>query len=367
MKKMKKVLVLMTDSYAGFGGIAQYNRDVLNSLISCDSISEIKSIVRLSHQTEVNIPKKLIEYCVFNKFFYICRTLKEVIKNRPDIILCGHIHLMPLAVAAGMLRSVPVIMEIYGIDAWYDKGWLNRFLIKKVSHVISISRFTKKRFLAWSLFDEEKVTIITNAINLDQYVMSEKKPDYLIERYSLLNKRVLLTLGRLSTQERYKGHDRIIYLIPKLIQVYSDFIYIIAGDGDDLMRLKGLIKKLNVENFVRFAGRIDEKEMLDHYSVADAFAMPSTGEGFGFVFLEAAACGLPILGGGTDGSADALLDGKLGLMIDPNNKKELLNGLIVLLKKPTKSVQRELLKKFSVDYFRIEIINSFNMVFEAKS
>src|SRR5436853_340883 len=79
--------------------------------------------------------------------------------------------------------------------------------------------------------------------------------------------------------------------------------------------------------WVGFAGRIAESEKLDHYNVADAFAMPSLREGFGFVFLEAAACGLPVLGGSKDGSRDALVDGHLGAMVDPEDADELFGGL----------------------------------------
>ena len=73
-----------------------------------------------------------------------------------------------------------------------------------------------------------------------------EKPDYLIERYSLANKRVLLTLGRLSAREQYKGHDRIISLMPRLIACYPDLIYLIAGDGDGRSRLESLSNQLNV-------------------------------------------------------------------------------------------------------------------------
>jgi phosphatidylinositol alpha-1,6-mannosyltransferase len=85
---------------------------------------------------------------------------------------------------------------------------------------------------------------------------------------------------------------------------------------------------------VVFAGRIPENEKIDHYNLADAFAMPSKGEGFGFVFLEAAGCGLPVLGGNKDGSVDALVDGRLGVLIDPDDPADLLQGLIKILRTP---------------------------------
>lgn len=353
-----RVLVLMTDSYAGFGGVAQYNRDVLDSLNSYGGINEIRSFTRLPRQIDVGFPEKLEESCVPNKISYLATVLMEVIRWRPDVILCGHMNLLPAAAVVGMLGRFPIILEIYGIDAWQKKGRAANLFMKRVNHVISISRYTKQRFLSWSLMDEAKVDVVPNAIHLNRYVMKDK-PSYLIQRYSLENKRVLLTLGRLSAQERYKGHDRIISLMPKLIERYPDLIYVIAGEGDDCARLETLCEELKVEEFVKFVGRVAEDEILDHYNVADAFAMPSTGEGFGFVFLEAAACGLPVLGGGVDGSADALLDGELGIMVNPENIIELFEGLIRLLEKPVKNMQLEKLKGFSFDRFRSQILAGF--------
>src|SRR5262249_27195287 len=131
----------------------------------------------------------------------------------------------------------------------------------------------------------------------------------------------------------YKGQDRIITLLPKLISKFPDLVFMIVGDGSDRARLEEIVTTLTLQEHVIFAGRIPENEKVDHYNLADAFAMPSTSEGFGFVFLEAAACGLPVLGGRIDGSRDALVDGQLGVMIDPENTDELLDGLEEILQR----------------------------------
>jgi glycosyltransferase involved in cell wall biosynthesis len=143
---------------------------------------------------------------------------------------------------------------------------------------------------------------------------------------------VLLTIGRLPGSERYKGHDRIIALLDKLSAAVPDLAYLIVGDGNDRPRLEELVKKTGNQNRVVFAGRIAEAEKIDHYNLADAFAMPSLSEGFGFVFLEAAAGGLPVLGGSRDGSRDALVDGRLGVMVDPEDQGDLFEGLVRILK-----------------------------------
>jgi len=134
--------------------------------------------------------------------------------------------------------------------------------------------------------------------------------------------------------ERYKGHDRIIDVMPRLLERHPELVYVIAGNGDDLGRLEELAAERGVRDHVRFIGYVPVDEMTSLYNIADAFAMPSSGEGFGFVFLEAAACGVPVLGGSVDGSPDALADGRIGIMVDPDDREALCQGLLELLGKP---------------------------------
>jgi glycosyltransferase involved in cell wall biosynthesis len=157
-------------------------------------------------------------------------------------------------------------------------------------------------------------------------------------------------LGRLSPAERYKGHDRIIRVLPELISRHPDLAYVIVGDGLDRGRLEALAAEVGVQAAVVFTGRIPEGEKTDHYRLADAFAMPSTGEGFGFTFLEAAACGIPVLGGNRDGSRDALRDGELGCVVDPDDPQELVDGLAEILSRPKQIPEG--IRSFSYPLFR---------------
>src|SRR6185295_7156824 len=105
----------------------------------------------------------------------------------------------------------------------------------------------------------------------------------------------------------------------QLISRFPTLKYMIVGDGDDLARLEQKTFSLGLSERVIFAGRISEEEKAAHYCLADAYVMPSRGEGFGIVFLEALACGLPVMGSLADGGREALLDGALGCLVDPSN------------------------------------------------
>jgi phosphatidylinositol alpha-1,6-mannosyltransferase len=150
----------------------------------------------------------------------------------------------------------------------------------------------------------EQVRVLPNTV--DSRFTPGTKPLHLLERYGLIGKRVLLTVSRLSAAERYKGHDRVIQLLPELLTTHPDTVYAIAGDGDGRPALERLAEHVGVADACRFIGEVDEADLVEHYRMADVFIMPSTGEGFGIVYLEAMACGIPAIGLDCDGSADPL-------------------------------------------------------------
>ena len=99
------------------------------------------------------------------------------------------------------------------------------------------------------------------------------------------------------------------------------------GEGDDRPRLEALAARLGLGEKARFVGSVVPEELPDYLRLADVFVMPSTGEGFGIVFLEALATGIHVIGGNKDGSLDPLADGQLGQLIDPDNEEELLSSI----------------------------------------
>ena len=116
----------------------------------------------------------------------------------------------------------------------------------------------------------------------------------------------------------------------------------------------------NVEKVIAlstfFAGYVSEAEKVEHYRLADAYVMPSRGEGFGIVFLEAMACGIPVVGSKLDGGREALCDGKLGILVDPADRNELKAGILTALQQPP-GVVRDGLDYFSVKHFQQRLHN----------
>jgi glycosyltransferase involved in cell wall biosynthesis len=127
-------------------------------------------------------------------------------------------------------------------------------------------------------------------------------------------------------------------------------LYLIVGDGPDRRRLEEKAKSLGMDEHVVFAGLIPEAEKADHYRLADAYVMPSRGEGFGIVHLEAMACGIPAVASKVDGSREAVRDGALGILVDPSDQEDVKTGVLESLNRP-KGVVPEGLDYFSYSYF----------------
>jgi glycosyltransferase involved in cell wall biosynthesis len=149
--------------------------------------------------------------------------------------------------------------------------------------------------------------------------------------------------------------------MPRLIQNFPDMRYILIGYGSDTERIKGLIGKLKLGKHIIMPGKITGDELCDHYNLCDCFAMPSKQEGFGIVFLEALACGKPVLAGNEDGSVEALRNGELGVLVNPDNMDEISQNLARILKRehPNKVIYNpRLLREKAVEYFGFEKFKS---------
>ncbi|HEY2324831.1 MAG TPA: glycosyltransferase family 4 protein, partial [Thermoanaerobaculia bacterium] len=235
-------------------------------------------------------------------------------RTKFDLVVCSHMNLLPLARIAA---NDPLLIT-YGIEAWRPRRRSSNTLLHRCRGVVAISEITRSRLVSWSKYTGPTF-ILPNAIRADQYGIRPKRRD-LIERYKLEGKRVVLTLGRIDWSERYKGFDEILEILSDLPE---DVVYLIAGGGSDMQRLQRKAIAHGVANRVRFTGLFAEEEKADLYNLADVYAMPSRGEGFGFVILEAMASGVPVIVSKHDGGREAVLDGKLGTLVDPSNPAEI--------------------------------------------
>ena len=253
--------------------------------------------------------------------------------HRPAKVISTHLNYGPVARFIRQVCGTPYCLVAHGIDVSSTLSNARKQALREASQLIAVSNWTKERLVQQCDVDPSLIQVLPNTYD-DQRFSPGKIPAYLKDRYEItLGERVILTVARLDRGEGYKGYDRILQALPSIRETCGPVRYIIAGRGEDRTRLEVLARELEVEDAVTFAGFVPDEELVDHYRLADVFAMPSTGEGFGIVFLEAMGCGTPVLGGNRDGSVDALDHGKLGKLVDPTSVEAIAGGLIDLLKR----------------------------------
>lgn len=328
-KTVATVLAILTDAFGGFGGISQYNRDFLRALAEDERIERVIVLPRIADLAVPSLPNKVEQLSEsvgsLGRFAKTCiRTTRSV---KPDIVLCGHVNLLPFAAPIAKHHHCPLVLMMYGIEVWQPPRLASRVLLNRVNHTVSISRITYEKAAAWSsALARAPVSLIPNAVDLQQYVPNVDKPKYLLDRYQLNGRKVIMTLARLVDRERYKGVDEMLEVLPALLEKEPSLCYLVVGSGSDLPRLRAKASTLGLNDRVVFSGRVSDAERIDHYHLADAFVMPGRGEGFGFVFIEAMACGIPVVASVLDGSREAVRFGSLGQLCDPRDQASIISA-----------------------------------------
>ena len=197
---------------------------------------------------------------------------------------------------------------------------------RRVTMAVAVSETTRGRFLAWAPVAPDAVRVVPNTFESGAFAPGPR-PDALLDRYGLHDRRVVLTFGRLAGLERRKGFDVVLEALPALADAVPDVAYVIAGWGHDRDRLEAKARALGVADRVVFTGYVPEEEKPDLYRLADCFAMPSRGEGFGIVLLEAMASGVPVVASSADASHEAVLHGDLGAIVDPGDPASVVEGI----------------------------------------
>ncbi len=300
-----------------------------------------------------------------NKLVFVVRSVITGLKS--NTIILSHINLLSVGYISKLLsfRS-KLILYAHGIEVWGPLSKRRVKMLHKCDRILAVSQYTKDKMVEQYQLPPEKITVLNNC--LDPYLpppIVTGKDEVLMSKYGFTkSNHILMTLTRLSSKELYKGYDHVLLSVNTLKEKYKDLKYLIVGRYDDAekKRLDAIIHQHNLQQHVIFTGYVPDEDLARHYSLADVYVMPSKKEGFGIVFIEAMYYGLPVIAGNKDGSADALFNGELGMLVNPDNQLEINNAIekMLLHKEQYKPDQNKLEQLFSYNSYKENFKKLFN-------
>ena len=253
-----------------------------------------------------------------------------LIKHRPDHVYCGHINLASVVGQLCRTLKIPYTVLTYGKEVWYELPPKDKKALAGASKVWTISRYSRDLACEANGIPKEKFEMLPCVVDGSVFTPGSP-PAELIEHYQLQGSQILTTVARLWKGDIYKGVDVTIRALPEIAKAVPTVKYVVIGRGDDQPRLAQLAADLGVADRVVFAGFVPDDALIDHYRLADVYVMPSK-EGFGIVYLEAMACGIPVVSGDDDGSADPVQDGRVGWQVPHRDPAAVAMACIEALK-----------------------------------
>jgi phosphatidylinositol alpha-1,6-mannosyltransferase len=279
---------------------------------------------------------------LFKTFLTFWYALIESLLRRPARHHCGQVLSSGIAgLLCKKLLGVPYIVYVYGSETVrLGSSGLARRLMHAVMNnsdrVIANSQVTAEEFIAFGT-DADHIQVIYPGVDATRFNLD--LPDQImIERYGLQGKKVLLTVARLDER---KGHDTVIRALGMLAQEEPNLIYLVPSIGREEERLRQLVQELKLEDRVQFLGLIPNEDLPKLYNVCDIYIMPNRVttesalagdiEGFGIAFVEAGACGKPVIACRSGGAVEAVLDDETGLLVEPGSDEAVADAIRRLL------------------------------------
>jgi phosphatidyl-myo-inositol dimannoside synthase len=260
-------------------------------------------------------------------------------KNNAKLVVAGHPNLAPV-VAAMRLVSVqlgtPRIKSIictHGVEVWEPLTRIRRMALRRADVVLAPSKYTADHVAAIQRVAVEKIRVLRWALD-SQFESLASHAGKSAAPANFPEGRVVLTVGRWRADERYKGMDTLITALPRLLPRWPELQLAMVGEGDDREWLKNLAEENGVDRHVHFLSGLSYEELASCYAHCEIFALPSKGEGFGLVYLEAMACGKPVIGGAHGGAPEVIDDGQTGYVVPHGQAGQLATAIETLLANP---------------------------------
>lgn len=259
-----------------------------------------------------------------NRFAFVAHLLRIALTKRVDLVLIGHVNYARLGWLLKLLKPrLRYGVMVHGIEVWASLPALKRRSLERSDFITSVSQFSKDQVVSLNKVPADRIYILPNALEVQTDAESNAN-------LQLTPGLKLLSVCRLDRNEQYKGVDTVIDALPSVIRQIPTIQYYVIGDGTDLERHKTLAKERGVANRVHFLGSVNNSILQAYYRACDVFVMPSAGEGFGIVYLEAMSHEKPVVAARSGAAPEVVLDGITGRLVAYGSKEQLADVLIEL-------------------------------------
>ena len=332
---MKNILIFSHEfppDVGGAGAVAEQNASILSQMGY--------SVTVLTREREVSkysTEYKIITVNSFSKLWFLAyRTIIDfsnfdlILLNDPASIYVAGMFFDKKTLSKSLVflhGSEPETIFLHPkltFKLTYFKHFYTKAL-QNCKYIVAVSRYMKDKFVEKTKLSKFSERIIVNYAGVDMKLFYREKNEEFKSKYNIdSNKQVLLSVSRIVKE---KGYFEMVEIFKKLVAVYEHYVWIIVGDGQDIDKLKKYVKDLKLDKFVIFEGNRSREKLRFYYSNADLFWLLSDfDESFGLVYLEAQACGCPVIGRNYAGLKEAVSNNKSGYLVD--SKNEVLDILI---------------------------------------
>ena len=312
-------VILLTPNLTGADGISTVARLVTRA---CDDVT-----VLVLHETDragidgADVQGAGVQGAGGRSARFVAAAARRAVSaDRSTTVVINHLHLAPAALAFAA-RGASLLTIVHGIEAWKPLTWMQRVALDRSERIVAVSAFSRDCFRAANPHFAHRPIDVCH-LGLKPILTSHGPGDAVPSA---------LIVGRMAHDERYKGHDLLIDIWRDVTADVPAGVLRIVGDGDDRPRLELKAASMNLGDRIVFLGRVSDQQLAHEYERCTAVVMPSRGEGFGLVFIEAMRAARGCIGG--HGSAsEIIVDGDTGFVVDPEDRAQLRQAVVGMLR-----------------------------------
>lgn len=340
---MTRTLLITNDYPPRPGGIQSYLETYLAQL-DPDDVAVLASTFRGDESAAYDATRPYVVERVPTEMLLPTPDLAHRARRLADDFGAGTVWFgaaAPLATLAPVLRTGPVTRVVASTHG-HEVGWsmvpgarqVLRMIGDSTDAITYVSEYTRRRF-ASAFGPRARLVHQPGGVDTGTFRPDPVRRRAIRERYGVADRDVIVCLSRLVPR---KGQDVLIRAMPEIVRRAPGALLVVVGGGPYRKTLEGLARRHGVADRVVFTGRVPAEEIVDHHRMADVFAMPCRTrgggldvEGLGIVYLEASACGVPVVAGRSGGAPETVIDGRTGLVVDGTAVGEVADAVAGLL------------------------------------